>query len=58
MKHLIPLLCLAVAAPALASTRYVNLNNPTPAPPFTTWNTAWQWINVHHAEMSLVTLVK
>src|SRR5437870_4293912 len=32
-------LCAAYRAPA-AATRYVNLNNPTPASPYTSWGAA------------------
>jgi hypothetical protein len=31
---------LCLAAPALATTRYVNLNNPSPTPPYTNWPAA------------------
>ncbi len=33
-------LSFALAVPASAATRYVNLNNPAPAPPYTDWATA------------------
>src|SRR5258708_4921796 len=33
-------LCLAVPASALATTRYVNLNNPSPTTPYTNWPAA------------------
>ena len=33
-------LCLGLTAHSLAATRYVNLNNPSPAPPYTDWLTA------------------
>lgn len=31
---------LCLAAPALGTTRYVNLNNPSPTPPYTNWPAA------------------
>ena len=34
------LLLLATTSSALATVRYVNLNNPNPAPPYTNWATA------------------
>jgi hypothetical protein len=36
----IVLVTLAFAAPLPAATRYVNLNNPTPSAPYTSWATA------------------